>query len=229
MPRYKIILNLGRALQYLHEDCSFCVLHCDIKSSNILLDSRYVAKLGDFGLARFIDHDIELTTTCNIAGTLGYVDPDFVTTGKRSRESDIYSFGIVLLEMVSGRRPAVVDHQTMVTPLLLWVWGKKNGGAILEAVDPALREESTAGDWGQMERALLVGLWCAHPEPTQRPSIADATRALQSRDMEIPHLPLPAFMAGPSNFSVDDTSRASETSDGRVSSSASRGELQWTH
>lgn len=93
-PRYKIILNLGRALQYLHEDCSVCVLHGDIKSSNILLDSRFVAKLADFGLARIIDHEIELKTTCNIAGMLGYVDPDFVTTGKRSRESDVYSFGM---------------------------------------------------------------------------------------------------------------------------------------
>ncbi|XP_034586779.1 L-type lectin-domain containing receptor kinase IX.1 [Setaria viridis] len=215
--RYKIILNLDRALQYLHEDCSSCVLHGDIKSSNILLDSRYVAKLGDFGLARFIDHEIELKTTCNIAGTPGYVDPDFVTTRKRSRESDVYRFGIVLLEIVSGRRPAVVDHQTMVTPLLLWVWGKNNGEAILEAADVALREESTAVDRGQMKGALLVGLWCAHPDPTQRPSIAEAMRALQSRDVETPHLPLPAFMAGPSSFAADDRSRASETSDGGVS------------
>ncbi|RCV19123.1 hypothetical protein SETIT_3G358600v2 [Setaria italica] len=222
--RYKIILNLGRALQYLHEDCSFCVLHGDIKSSNILLDSRHVAKLGDFGLARFTEHEIELKNTCNIAGTPGYVDPDFVTTGKRSRVSDVYSFGIVLLEIVSGRRPAVVDHQTMVTPLLLWVWGKNNGEAILEAADAALREESTAVDRGQMERALLVGLWCAHPDPTQRPSIAEALRALQSRDVEIPHLPLPVFMAGLSNFATDDRPSASETSDG----ASVWGELQWT-
>ncbi|PUZ67198.1 hypothetical protein GQ55_3G414100 [Panicum hallii var. hallii] len=229
--RYKIILNLARALQYLHEDCSVCVLHGDIKSSNILLDSRYVAKLADFGLARFIDHETELKTTCTIAGTLGYVDPDFVTTGKRSRESDVYSFGIVLLEIVSGRRPAVVDHQTMVTPLLLWVWGKHHGNAILEAADATLREESTVGERGQMERALLLGLWCAHPDPIQRPPIAEAVRALQSRDVEIPHLALPAFMAGPSGFAAeDDRSRASETSDGGTSSSttAIRGELQCT-
>jgi serine/threonine protein kinase len=190
-----------------------------------------VAKLADFGLARFIDHETELKTTCTIAGTLGYVDPDFVTTGKRSRESDVYSFGIVLLEIVSGRRPAVVDHQTMVTPLLLWVWGKHHGNAILEAADATLREESTVGERGQMERALLLGLWCAHPDPIQRPPIAEAVRALQSRDVEIPHLALPAFMAGPSGFAAeDDRSRASETSDGGTSSSttAIRGELQCT-
>ncbi|CAL4906528.1 unnamed protein product [Urochloa decumbens] len=225
--RYKIILNLGRALQYLHEDCSVCVLHGDIKPCNILLDSRYVAKLGDFGLARFTDHDIELKTTCNIAGTPGYVDPDFVATGKRNRESDVYSFGIVLLEIVSGRRPAVVDHQTMVTPLLLWVWGKHHSDVILEAVDATLRdEESMDGeDRGQMERALRVGLWCAHPDPMQRPPIAEAMRALQSTDVEIPHLPLPALMVGPLSFDADGRSRASETtSDGAVSSTTS----QWT-
>ncbi|CAN6334044.1 unnamed protein product [Urochloa humidicola] len=231
--RYKIILNLGRALQYLHEDCSFCILHGDIKPCNILLDSRYVAKLGDFGLARFTDHEMELKTTCNIAGTPGYVDPDFVTTGKQSRESDVYSFGIVLLEIVSGRRPAVVDHQTMVTPLLLWVWGKHHSDVILEAADATLREEESSMEEehrGQMERALLVGLWCAHPDPMQRPPIAEAMRALQSKDMEIPQLPLPAFMLGPLSFAADDRSRASETTsdDGGVSSTASRSEPQWT-
>uniref|UniRef100_A0A0A9FX26 Protein kinase domain-containing protein n=1 Tax=Arundo donax TaxID=35708 RepID=A0A0A9FX26_ARUDO len=90
--RYNIILNLGRALWYLHDDS---VLHGDIKPCNILLDSRHVAKLADFGLARFIDQGVELKTTRNVAGTLGYVDPDFITTGRRSKESDVYSFGIV--------------------------------------------------------------------------------------------------------------------------------------
>ncbi|KAL6656836.1 hypothetical protein ACP70R_004616 [Stipagrostis hirtigluma subsp. patula] len=225
--RYNIILDLGRALRYLHDDG---VLHGDIKPCNILLDSRHVAKLADFGLARFIEHGVELKTTRNVAGTPGYVDPEFVATGRRSRESDVYSFGIVLLEIVSGRRPAVVDHQTMVTPLLIWVWGKHHGNAILEAVDATLRDESTADDQGQMERLLLVGLWCAHPDPTQRPPIAEATRAIESRDAEIPPLPPPVFMATPSSFVADDRSRASDNSDadGGVSWTRSRDYPLWT-
>ncbi|KAL6657732.1 hypothetical protein ACP70R_005512 [Stipagrostis hirtigluma subsp. patula] len=225
--RYNIILDLGRALRYLHDDG---VLHGDIKPCNILLDSRHAAKLADFGLARFIEHGVELKTTRNVAGTPGYVDPEFVATGRRSRESDVYSFGIVLLEIVSGRRPAVVDHQTMVTPLLIWVWGKHHGNAILEAVDATLRDESTADDQGQMERLLLVGLWCAHPDPTQRPPIAEATRAIESRDAEIPPLPPPVFMATPSSFVADDRSRASDNSDadGGVSWTRSRDYALWT-
>ncbi|KAL6611257.1 hypothetical protein ACP70R_039185 [Stipagrostis hirtigluma subsp. patula] len=225
--RYNIILDLGRALRYLHDDG---VLHGDIKPCNILLDSRHVAKLADFGLAWFIDHGADLKTTRNVAGTPGYVDPDFVATGKRSRESDVYSFGIVLLEIVSGRRPAVVDHQTMVTPLLIWIWGKHHGNAILEAVDATLRDESTADDQGQMERLLLVGLWCAHPDPSQRPPIAEATRAIESTDVEIPPLQPPVFMAAPSSFVSDDRSRASDNSDadGGIFRTDSRAAAHWT-
>ena len=212
VPRYNIVPDLGRALRYLHEDS---VLHGDIKPCNILLDSQHVAKLADFGLARFIDPGVELRTTRNVAGTLGYVDPDFVATGKRSRESDVYSFGIVLLEIVSGRRPTVVDHrQSMVTPLLMWIWGKHQSNAILEAADATLRDESSDADDRDrkyMERVLLVGLWCAHPDPCQRPPIEEAMRFLHSIDVEIPPLAPPVFLAGPLSFAADDGS--SEASD----------------
>ncbi|TVU09202.1 hypothetical protein EJB05_42650, partial [Eragrostis curvula] len=89
--RYQIILGLGNALEYLHHICRDCVLR-DISASNILLDSQYVAKLADFGLSRLMDHGMELKTTCNLAGTPGYVDPEFLKIGKRSRESDVYGF-----------------------------------------------------------------------------------------------------------------------------------------
>ncbi|CAN6181994.1 unnamed protein product [Urochloa humidicola] len=217
--RYQIILDLGCALRYLHGECAECVLHGDISASNILLDAKYVAKLADFGLARLMDHAAELKSTCNLAGTPGYIDPDFVNIGKRSRESDVYGFGIVLLETVSGRSPAAaaVDH---VSPLLKWVWSIQRSSTILEAADPRLRHESTMDQQGQMQRVLQVALWCAHTEPAQRPSIKEAMRALESSDVLIPPLPLPGFMAGPSNLAADDMS--CETSDSIISSAASR-------
>uniref|UniRef100_A0A7N2MZB8 Protein kinase domain-containing protein n=1 Tax=Quercus lobata TaxID=97700 RepID=A0A7N2MZB8_QUELO len=102
--RYTIIQNLAEALLYLHEGWEYCVLHRDIKSSNIMLDSNFNAKLGDFGLARLVDHDKGSRTTRS-AGTLGYIDPNYMTTGKASKISDVYSFGVVALEIATGKSP----------------------------------------------------------------------------------------------------------------------------
>ncbi|KAJ7943772.1 putative Kinase [Quillaja saponaria] len=101
--RHKISLGLASALLYLHEEWEQCVVHRDIKSSNIMLDSNFNVKLGDFGLARLMDHELGPKTT-GLAGTLGYLAPEYVTTCRASKESDIYSFGIVALEIATGKK-----------------------------------------------------------------------------------------------------------------------------
>ncbi|XP_037442035.1 L-type lectin-domain containing receptor kinase IX.1-like [Triticum dicoccoides] len=184
--RYRIIRDIGCALEYIHKQCNDCVLHGDIKPCNILLDERYQAKITDFGLARLIDHETKQKTTLYLAGTPGYIDPEFLETGKRSRESDVYSFGIVLLEIVSGRRPAG-------SRLLTEVRNRHRRNAVVEAIDPRLLDESTSRDHDErkMERVLLIGIWCTHPDPTKRPLIAEAMKSLESNDenLEIPALP----------------------------------------
>ncbi|RZC58261.1 hypothetical protein C5167_005559 [Papaver somniferum] len=102
--RYKIALGLASALLYLHEEWEQCVLHRDIKSSNVMLDSNFNAKLGDFGLARLVDHGLGCQTT-KLAGTIGYLAPECFLTRKSSKESDVFSFGIVALEIACGRKP----------------------------------------------------------------------------------------------------------------------------
>jgi len=138
--RQSILEGVGEALEYLHEDCQSVILHRDIKSSNVLLDAEFKAHLGDFGLARLMDHH-KLDKTTLAAGTLGYMAPEMPYTGKATKESDVYSFGILLLEVVSGRRPLdlqAVEPEDLV--LLYTVWRAHEVGSLLSVVDPRLLE-----------------------------------------------------------------------------------------
>ncbi|KAJ1264186.1 hypothetical protein BS78_09G243500 [Paspalum vaginatum] len=189
--RYHIILGLSSAVLYLHQEWDQCVVHGDIKPSNIMLDESFNAKLGDFGLARLIDHGMSLQTMTAVAGTPGYLDPECVITGKASPESDMYSFGVVLLEVACGRRPmappsAAAGKDGQVFRLVEWAWDMHGRGAALDAADQRL---GGAFDRWEMERVVAVGLWCAHPDPKMRPGIRQAAEALRSRKFRMPLLP----------------------------------------
>ncbi|XP_066359824.1 L-type lectin-domain containing receptor kinase IX.1-like [Miscanthus floridulus] len=192
--RYQIILGLGSALRYLHQEWEQRVVHGDIKPSNIMLDDSLGAKLGDFGLARLSDHGGRWQTTKAVLGTAGYIDPEFVNTRHPSTHADVYSFGIVLLEVVSGRSPVVLRQGEPPFVLLKWVWGLYGRNAILDAVDERLRAGDELHD-ECMERVLVVGLWCAHPDQSERPSIAQAMHVLQSEDARFPALPPQMYKA----------------------------------
>ncbi|CAO2178962.1 unnamed protein product [Urochloa humidicola] len=131
--RYQIILGLGSALRYLHQEWEQRVVHGDIKPSNIMLDDALGTKLGDFGLARLGDHGGRWQTTKAVLGTAGYIDPEFVNTRHPSTHADVYSFGIVLLEVVSGRSPVILRQGEPPFVLLKWVWGLYGRNAILDA------------------------------------------------------------------------------------------------
>lgn len=183
--RYKIALGLASALLYLHEEWEQCVVHRDVKSSNVMLDTNFNAKLGDFGLARLIDHELGPKTT-GPAGTMGYIAPEYISTGKASKESDIYSFGIVALEIACGRRAIEPDIEDSKVTLVAWVWELYGNDNLLDAVDRKL-----CGNFNveQMERLLIVGLWCAHPDHNLRPSIRQAVQVLHF-EAGAPNLPL---------------------------------------
>jgi serine/threonine protein kinase len=198
--RYMIALGVGSAILYLHTECEQCVLHGDIKPANILLDPSRNAKLGDFGLARFVDHgrSDSSDTTQVVAGTPGYMDPELVSTQRPCAESDVYSFGVVLLEIACGRRPTTTTTTTQLNgsgPVLLlnWVRGLYRAESVLAAADRRLDGEF---DDKQMRRVLVVGLWCAHHDLSQRPSIVQAMDLLRRQDLVLP-LHVDLGMQGP--------------------------------
>ena len=137
--RSSILAGVAAGMEYLHGEWVKCVLHRDIKSSNVLLDEDFNPRLGDFGLARLIDHH-KLGKTTLMAGTLGYMDPGMHYTGRASRESDVYSFGVLMLEVICGKNPIDIQIEDPDENYLLVqkVWQAYESGNILSAVDREL-------------------------------------------------------------------------------------------
>lgn len=182
--RFKIVQGLASALFYLHEEGDHCVLHRDIKTSNVMLDSSFNAKLGDFGLARLVDHGKGSRTTL-LAGTMGYMAPECVSSGKASKESDIYSFGVVALEIACGRRSIEPKYEESRAALVAWVWDSYGKKRLLDVADEKLCLDF---DTKQMECLLMIGLWCVHPDHNLRPSIRQAIQVLNF-EASLPNLP----------------------------------------
>ncbi|KAK4788589.1 hypothetical protein SAY86_019908 [Trapa natans] len=181
--RYRIAQGLASALLYLHEECEQCVVHRDIKSSNIMLDSEFNTKLGDFGLARLVDHAKGSQTT-SLAGTMGYMAPEYVQTFRSTKESDVYSFGMVCLEIACGRRPVELSRSEDQEVMIEWLWRLHKKGLISQAADPKLGDDFNRRE---MERLLIIGLSCTLTDSRLRPSARQALRMLE------PETPLPVL------------------------------------
>ncbi|GMH10088.1 hypothetical protein Nepgr_011929 [Nepenthes gracilis] len=185
--RRKILLGVASALAYLHQECENQVIHRDIKTSNIMLDEGFNARLGDFGLARQIEHDKSPDATV-AAGTMGYLAPEYLITGRATEKTDVFSYGAVVLEVASGRRPIEKEGNERVgvnVNLVEWVWSLHREGRLLKAVDERLGGEF---DEGEMRSVLLVGLACSHPDPLARPSMRGVVQMLVG-EAEVPMVP----------------------------------------
>lgn len=174
--RVRILLGAASALAFLHEECEKQIIHRDVKSSNILLDADMNAKLGDLGMAEIYDHSRNAFPPPPTipAGTMGYLAPEYVHSGVPTVKTDVYGFGVVVLEVATGRRPI----ETSVPVVLMdWVWELWGAKRVAEAADPALQGKF---DLVGMERVLTVGLACAHPDHRRRPSMKAAIRMLKA-------------------------------------------------
>jgi len=157
--RFSIIKGVASGLLYIHDKWEKVVIHRDIKESNVLLDSEMNGRLGDFGLARLYDHGTDPQTT-HVVGTMGYLAPELIRTGKSSKLTDVFAFGAFLLEIVCGQRPVNADAQDNQEMLVDWVLEHLHKGSLTETVDARLR-----GEYNVDEACLVLklGLLCSHP------------------------------------------------------------------
>ncbi|CAN6227417.1 unnamed protein product [Urochloa humidicola] len=173
VTRYSIARDIATGLQYLHHEHEPMVLHRDIKASNIMLNSTFCARLGDFGIACTVD--AERNSITGVAGTIGYMAPEHVINYKATRQTDIYAFGVVILEIVTGKRnmhvPADDVHITQ------WVRRLHREGTLLQALDDKLIPCET-DVVEEAQRLLLLGLACTNPNPSSRPSMTEVLQVI---------------------------------------------------
>lgn len=175
--RYNIAVGLASVLTYLHQECEQQVIHRDIKTSNIMLDASYNARLGDFGLARLMDHDKSPVSTLT-AGTMGYLAPEYLQYGKATEKTDVYSYGVVILELACGRRPIEREEEGhKMVNLVDWVWKLYYEGRIAAAADARMNGEF---EEAEVKKLLLVGLSCANPDGGERPSMRRVLQILNN-------------------------------------------------
>ncbi|KAF8408958.1 hypothetical protein HHK36_005028 [Tetracentron sinense] len=177
--RMKVILGTAEALAYLHEAIEPKIVHRDIKSSNILIDDVFNAKVSDFGLAKLLGSGKSHITT-RVMGTFGYVAPEYANTGMLNEKSDIYSFGVLLLEAVTGRDP--VDYGRPANEVNLVEWLKVMVGTrrAEEVVDPNLEVKPLTR---ALKRALLIALRCVDPDSDKRPNMGQVVQMLEADDL----------------------------------------------
>ncbi|XP_031279602.1 probable receptor-like protein kinase At1g80640 [Pistacia vera] len=172
--RMKVALDTARGLEYLHEHCNPPVIHRDLKSSNILLDSNFKAKLSDFGLA--IADGGQNKNNLKLSGTLGYVAPEYLLDGKLTDKSDVYAFGVVLLELLLGKRPVEKLAPAQCQSIVTWAMPQLTDRSKLpNIVDPVIKNTM---DLKHLYQVAAVAVLCVQPEPSYRPLITDVLHSL---------------------------------------------------
>ncbi|KAK6133094.1 hypothetical protein DH2020_033133 [Rehmannia glutinosa] len=178
--RYDICLGVARGLAYLHEESRLRIVHRDVKASNILLDSDLTPKISDFGLAKLYD-DKKTHISTRVAGTIGYLAPEYAMRGHLTEKADIFSFGVVALEIVSGRPNSDSSLEDDMIYLLEWAWNLHENNKEIGLVDPTLHQY----DANEVRRIIGIALLCTQASPALRPAMSRVV-AMLSGDIEVP-------------------------------------------
>lgn len=209
--RYKIALGTARGITYLHEECRDCIVHCDVKPENILLDENYNPKVSDFGLAKLTNpKDQKYRTFTSLRGTRGYLAPEWLANLPITSKSDVYSYGMVLLETIGGKRNFDISPETNQKKFWLWAYEEFDKGNIDGIIDKRLSKNEI--DMEQLVRAIQVSFWCIQEQPSQRPMMSKVVQMLEGI-AEIGRPPAPKAISevsvGGTSFSISSISSPS--------------------